>query len=237
VLEEKTVRLEIVSGTERAPLDVSVARVICAGFSGRSQDDVRAHVKELAELGMPAPESTPIFFKVSSYLATTATGITVLDRLTSGEVEFVLLFHGHDVYVTCGSDHTHREVERYSFAWSKQMHPKVMAGEVWRLSDLESHWDQLILRSWSTLSGVRRLYQEGPVSQIMEPERLLKEAERSAAMRRDGTVFFSGTIPTMGGLEYGDRFEFELYDPVRDRTIRHGYDVLLLDTAPAGAVI
>jgi hypothetical protein len=234
VLEEKTVRLQIVSGAERAPLDFSVARVVCAGFSGRSQDDVRAHVKELLELGMPAPESTPIFFNVSSYLATTASEITVLDRSTSGEVEFVLLFHDDDVYVTCGSDHTHREVERYSFRWSKQMHPKVMAGDVWRLSDLESHWDRLILRSWSTLSGgVRRLYQEGPVSQIMEPERLLKEAERRAAMRRDGTVLFSGTIPTIGGLEYADRFEFELYDPVRHRTIRHAYEVLQLDNAPA----
>ena len=82
---------------------------------------------------------------------------------------------------------------------------------------------------------MRRLYQEGCVSQIMEPEPLLHEADRHSTMRRDGTVFFSGTIPTIGGLEYADHFAFELHDPVRDRTIRHEYEVVQLDATPVGA--
>jgi hypothetical protein len=144
-------------------------------------------------------------------------------------VEFVLLFLNAETYVTCGSDHTHRELERYSIPGSKQMHPKVLATEVWKVSDVEAHWDQLVLRSWSTLGGVRRLYQEGTLSEVMEPAALLQQAERRYGnMRQDGTVFMSGTLATIGGLSYADHLEFELHDPVRNRTIRHAYDVSVL---------
>jgi len=230
VVEEKTLHLQLVTDARTVPLDVPARRLLCAGFSGRSQDAVQAHVRELAELGMPAPESTPIFINLSHYLASTATGITVFDRLTSGEVEFVLLFHGGETYLTCGSDHTHRELERYSIPGSKQMFPKILAADVWKASDVEDHWDRLVLRSWCTLDGTRRLYQEGDFSQIMRPEALFDEgARRFGNIRQDGTVFMSGTVPTIGGLAYADNLAFELHDPVRNRTIRHAYDVLVLD--------
>jgi len=112
VIDENILRLDVVTDSETSRLDFPVHRIICAGYSGRSRETVQEHVKELVALGMPAPETTPIFFQVSTYLATTGTGITVQDRLTSGEVEFVLLFGGGETYVTCGSDHTHRALER-----------------------------------------------------------------------------------------------------------------------------
>src|SRR5205085_12314136 len=122
------------------------------------------------------------------YLATTATGITLQDRLTSGEVEYVLMFQGDEPWVTCGSDHTHREMERHSVPAAKQMHCKVLAPVVWPLAELEDHWDRLMLRSWSTVDGVRKLYQEGPFSYILEPERLFQEGEdHHLTIRRDGT--------------------------------------------------
>jgi hypothetical protein len=44
----------------------------------------------------------------------------------------------------------------------------------------------------------------------------------------DGWVIFSGTTPTRIGLEYGQRFEFEMKDPILQRKIRHGYDIRVL---------
>lgn len=44
---------------------VDVVQVLNAGYAGRSQDDVAAHVAELAELGVPAPSVTPALYPVS----------------------------------------------------------------------------------------------------------------------------------------------------------------------------
>jgi hypothetical protein len=166
--------------------------------------------------------ATPIFFKVSTYLATTGTGITVQDGQTSGEAEFVLLFHQGEIYVTCGSDHTHRGLERYSIPGAKQMYPKIFAPDVWRLTDVEGHWDQLMLRSWATVGGVRKLYQQASLAHIMERDQLVEEAERYFKVRQDGTIFMSGTIPTVGGeLVYADHFSFEMHDPIRKATLGH----------------
>jgi hypothetical protein len=227
--EKRILRLQVAGNDQGTPLDFSVQGLICAGFSGRSQDAVEAHVKELAVLGHPVPDTTPFFFKLSHYLATDATTITVLDRRTSGEVEFVLLFHADGTYVTCGSDHTHRDMERHYVAGAKQMHPKVLATQAWRLVEVRDHWDRLMLRSWVTENGVKSLYQEGPLAEIMTPDDLLDRAERHyAGVRQEGTVFMSGTLPTKAGLVYADRFDFELEDPLRKRTIRHSYDIAVL---------
>jgi hypothetical protein len=230
MIEEKTLQFQVVSDEGTNPLNFPVNRIICAGYSGRSQDAVQEHVRELVALGMPAPDSTPIFFQVSNYLATTSTGVTVQERLTSGEVEFVLLFHNGQTYVTCGSDHTHRGLERYSIPGSKQMHPKILAKELWQFSDVEKNWDELTLRSWATVSGRRELYQEAPLSHILPPAQLIRDAEQRFKVREEGTIFMSGTLPTVGGhLVYADHFAFELQDSSRKRTIRHGYEVHILD--------
>jgi hypothetical protein len=44
----------------------------------------------------------------------------------------------------------------------------------------------------------------------------------------DGCAMFGGTFAAKGGIRPADRFEFELEDPVRKRTIRHAYDVITL---------
>src|SRR5215471_18571498 len=111
MIEEKSLSFQVWTASGTVELNFPVRRIICAGYSGRSQDAVMEHVRELAALGMPVPESTPIFFPVSEYLATTGTHVTVQDRFTSGEAEFVLLFCNGETYVTCGSDHTHRGLE------------------------------------------------------------------------------------------------------------------------------
>jgi hypothetical protein len=39
---------------------------------------------------------------------------------------------------------------------------------------------------------------------------------------------FGGTFAAKGGIRPASRFEIELEDPVRKRTIRHAYDVIEL---------
>ena len=55
--------------------------------------------------------------------------------------------------------------------------------------------------------------------------------ELAADWLSDGTAMFGGTLPAIGGIRPAERFEFELEDPVRRRSIRHGYDVLVLPMA------
>ena len=47
----------------------------------------------------------------------------------------------------------------------------------------------------------------------------------------DGSIMFCGTLLADGGIRPADRFEFELEDPVLNRTLSHGYDCLVLPVA------
>src|SRR5436853_4333036 len=114
MLETKTLRFRLAYDAETMELDIPIRHIICAGYSGRRQAAVQEHVQELIALGMPAPSSTPIFFKVSNYLATSTTDVTVQAKFTSGEVELVLVFHKGETSVTCGSDITYRGLEKDS---------------------------------------------------------------------------------------------------------------------------
>ena len=46
-----------------------------------------------------------------------------------------------------------------------------------------------------------------------------------------GVVLFSGTIGTIAGLVVGDSYEFQMTDPVLNRTIWHQYDCEILSGA------
>ncbi len=225
----ETIRFTLVDTATTRPLEFPVREVVLAGYSGRNQDDVESHFEELKELGLPAPDEAPIFFKVSTNLATTGERIEVQDGTTSGEVEFVLFFDEGSTYVTVGSDHTSRGFEKHSIPASKQMYPKILGRQAWNYADVSDHWDQLILRSWAHSGGSRNLYQESAVVTMMEPARLVELARDRVGMGESGCIFMSGTIPTVaGGMIYADRLEYELEDPVLGRKIQHEYDIVIL---------
>jgi hypothetical protein len=100
-----------------------------------------------------------------------------------------------------------------------------MQGALW-VGTGSDHWDRLVLRSHATIGGARVLYQQGLVSAMRHPEDLLARFDRNGLP--DGTLMFCGTLPVQGGLRPAHHFEFELEDPVKGRTIRHGYDVVSL---------
>ncbi len=141
----------------------------------------------------------PVIFPVLSHNITTADKIEVVGSKTSGEVEFVLLLDEGDVFVGVGSDHSDREVERYSIVKSKQLCHNVLSSQVWRYEDVESSWDDLLLQSWvkPTEGDEWSLYQKDLLGTIISAAELIHLVKsRLKDSKCDGLVIFSGTIPT-----------------------------------------
>ncbi|MBX9739662.1 MAG: DUF2848 domain-containing protein [Beijerinckiaceae bacterium] len=204
--------------------DVLVSQAIVAGWTGRDRVALEKHIKELEELGVARPASTPIYYRVSAARVTTDTKIQTTGAASSGEVEFVLAQWGGEMWVGVGSDHTDREVETYNVTVSKQMCEKPVAGEVWRFADVAGHWDRIILRSYIFENGARVLYQEGTVNAMLDPAVLIEGYAGKKALD-ENTIMLCGTFAAKGGIRPADVFEFEMEDPVLGRTIRHGYEL------------
>jgi hypothetical protein len=223
----RVLHLQLHEGSSAArAAQVTVHEAVIAGWTGRDAEGVEKHIRELEVLGVKRPATTPIFYRVAAARLTTASAIEVLGAQSSGEVEFVLLQSGGALWVGTGSDHTDREVEAYGVSVSKQMCEKPIAPSFWRFDEIAAHWDRLVLRSYATIGGERRLYQEGSVAAMRHPEDLIARYRKGGLA--DGTLMFCGTLAVHGGLKPAARFEFELADPVKGRSIEHGYDVLSL---------
>jgi hypothetical protein len=209
-------------------LKFAAQRLICAGWVGSDRKALQAHIDELADHGVPKPTRTPIFLNFSPYLITTSDRIDVVTGESSGEVEFVILKSGERLLVGVGSDQTDRGLEKHSIPGSKQMYAKVMAPIVWPYEEVRDHWDQIVIRSWMTQSGNRRLYQEDSLAAILSAGKLLELLPTDDGLPTDELVLFSGTIATKFGLAFGESFEIEMEDPVLERTIQHGYRIRVL---------
>jgi hypothetical protein len=214
----------------RTPLTLSIGQCVIAGWTGRDPVARDKHIRELEELGIAPPASTPIYYRCAARRLTTDGIIECTGGESSGEVEFVLLSSGGKTYVGVGSDHTDRKVETYNITVSKQMCDKPLAPLIWDLADVEAHWDQIILRSWATIQGERVLYQEGALSGMLPVSELIKKGFDSAALP-EATAMFGGTFAAKGGIRPADRFDFEMEDPVLKRKIGHGYAVKKLHIA------
>lgn len=212
--------LMLVSGGEERTAAVTVRHAIIAGWTGRDPVAVEKHIKELEELGVPRPASTPIYYRVAASRITTAPQIQVTGTESSGETEFVLLKHDGRLWVGVGSDHTDRKVETYNITVSKQMCEKPMAHTFWTLDDVRDHWDRLELRSW-TADG--ELYQEGSVAAMRMPDELMTQYAGKGLP--DDAVMFCGTLAAIGGVRPSPQFSFELNDPVLGRKIAHAYEI------------
>ena len=212
--------LMLVSGGEERTAAVTVRHAIIAGWTGRDPVAVEKHIKELEELGVPRPASTPIYYRVAASRITTAPQIQVTGTESSGETEFVLLKHDGRLWVGVGSDHTDRKVETYNITVSKQMCEKPMAHTFWTLDDVRDHWDRLELRSW-TADG--ELYQEGSVAAMRMPDELMTQYAGKGLP--DDAVMFCGTLAAIGGVRPSPQFSFELNDPVLGRKIAHAYEM------------
>ena len=192
--------------------------LIIAGWTGRDEAALQKHIRELEEIGVKPPKTTPIFYRVAASLFTYADQIQVSGPDTSGEVEFVLL-QDRELRVALGSDHTDRKAETIGVSLSKQLCAKPVSTESWRYDEVKPHWGKLVLRSWSD----GELYQEGPVTAMRSPEDLMSRYPLKA-----GFAMFCGTLAAKGGIRPGRLFRMELDDPVRKRRLTHEYRVEVL---------
>jgi 2-keto-4-pentenoate hydratase/2-oxohepta-3-ene-1,7-dioic acid hydratase in catechol pathway len=81
-----------------------------------------------------------------------------------------------------------------------------------------------VLRSWADGD----LYQEAEVASMLAPPELIAGYSGGSTTLPEGTVMFSGTIATHGGLRPAAKFRFELHDPVLGRTLSHEYSIRTL---------
>lgn len=199
---------------------MQVQHLIIAGWTGRDEAALRQHMRELEEIGVKPPRTTPVFYRVAASLLTTAEEIQVSGPDSSGEVEFVLLQKADGLWVTVGSDHTDRKAETIGVSLSKQLCAKPVARDAWRFAEVKPHWDKLVLRSWA--DGA--LYQEGPVTAMRAPEELMQKY----GGLRPSTAMFCGTLAAQGGIRPANRFRIELDDPVLKRKLAHEYTIKVL---------
>ena len=221
-------RMEFVlqAGGTASTVSFEVRRLINAGYTGRDQEAVRHHIEELKAHGVPAPESTPTMYAKPASLLSQGPTIEVLGGHTSGEAEFVLLIRGGRVLVAAGSDHTDRELEKVSIEKAKMMCPNVVSREVWDLAEVRDGWDEIVLRGYATAGGRRLLYQEAPLAKMMTPGDLMALATSRTDGDLEGLALFSGTLAMLGGeIVFGERFEVELADARRGRTLRCDYRI------------
>lgn len=201
-----------------------------AGWAGRDQLAVRKHIEELAQLGVPAPETVPAVFPVARHLLLSDAEVQVIDAATSAEVEYVLLIQPESLLVTVGSDHSDRALETHSVVKAKNACPNVMANRAWPWEEVADHFDQLELSCDVLRAGKFVAYQKGTTADLLPPQHWLEWlAERGLGQGSGRSVaFFSGTIPAEEGLVPGEAYRIRLYDPVLRREIVHTYSVRVL---------
>ncbi len=216
-----------IAGDRFDHVGVEIETLVIAGWAGRDAGAIEHHIEELAALGIPRPSKTPLYYRVAAQTLTQRSRLTVLGPDTSGEVEPVVVAMADGLWIGIGSDHTDRKAEASGIALSKQLCGKPIGNQLWLYSDVEGHWDELVLRSRATIGGERVLYQESPVSSLRKPSDLI-EHYAAAKMLEAGSLMFCGTPGAISGIRPGTRFEMELIDPVLHRSLSHSYDIDIL---------
>jgi hypothetical protein len=225
----KSFAVESRQGVDRVTLlwDACVA----VGYAGRNQESVAAHVRELAELGVPVPSRIPSMYWIDPERITDGSELFVVGDETSGEVEFFLASdEAGRWYVALASDHTDRKLEAVSVSKAKQICTKAVSSTVWPLDELEDHWDDLILES-RVADGNEPFseYQRGRTGLLLPPETLLALSKEDLPYEATRFALFSGTIPLSAKeTRFASRWELLLSDPVLGRELRGAYRVRVL---------
>ena len=206
-------------------LTAELNRAVAAGYTGRDQALVQAHVDELAEQGIAPPPHIPMLFPVLPTLVTNAETVAVVGENSTPEIEIALFQSGGKTYLTVASDQTDRVVEAQDITLSKNVCPKIVGREAWLLSEISEHIGELTL---TARCGDVRL-QHGALSMMMAPEAILDFVDAHDGPEREGRIVFSGTVPTDAQPPKGPvTIELELADPVFKRRILHNYRLQVL---------
>ena len=213
---------------ENETTEIRIDNLVIAGWTGRDVVALESHIAELQEVGVPRPSSIPCFYRVAAENLTHNEQLQFLGNTSSGEVEFILIGTDDGMLIGVGSDHTDREVEKFSVPVSKQMCLKPISKTVWQYKNVDDHFDDLLLRAWTTENGEKKLYQEGNVTAMRPPAELIELYLPGKTILPSRTAMYCGTLAAIGGIRSGERFDLELEDPVLGQKINHGYEVITL---------
>lgn len=229
---DNVLELYLNGDTTVAPVRYTVKEIINAGYTGRNQAAVQAHIDELKAVGVPAPDKIPTYYTKAARLLTTDDGFYAVDKENTGECEYVLLIaEDGKIYVGVGSDHTDRALERTNIPKAKQMCPNFISRNIWRYEDVKDNWDKMEMRSW--INGNRStLLQETTLDAFMTPEDLMERVKVLCGGKLEpGTVIFSGTVGGLiEGYPFSDNFEVELLNPANGEKLVCKYDIKLIKT-------
>lgn len=211
-----------------APLDIDFANLVVAGWTGRDEGAIRHHIEELAALGVAPPSATPLYYRVSADLLTTAPGIQVVGGESSGEVEPMAVQAGGRRFIGLASDHTDRALEAHSVALSKQVCAKPCAAELWPWEEVADRLDSILLQSWIEENGEWVLYQEGTLAAIRPFADLIEGAGLDRLAAEGPVAMLCGTFGAKGGVRPAARFRMAMTDPETDRRIECEYRMTAL---------
>lgn len=211
-----------------APLPLDLTHLIVAGWTGRDADAIAHHIAELAELGVPAPSDTPLYYRVSAPLLTDAPLIEAVGGASSGEVEPLIVEANGKRYLGLASDHTDRALEAHSVAMSKQVCAKPCALELWEWDEVAERLEEIELESWIEEGGDWVPYQSGTIASI-RPLTELIAGSRLSELAKDGPVaMLCGTFGAKGGVRPAAKFRMQMRDPKTGRSITHEYETRTL---------
>lgn len=209
-------------------LEADISSVVVAGWAGRDLAAIEHHIEELAAIGVPRPSAVPLYYRIAHNQLTQDARVQVVGDASSGEVETFVFAVDGELYVGIASDHTDRKLEAVSVALSKQVCVKPVGRQVWRYADVAGHWDELVIRSRIQENGKTVLYQEGTLDSLRNPLDLIAGYTGGEKTLAPGVGMTCGTVAAIGGIRPSAVFEMELYDPRRQRTLAHRYDVEIL---------
>lgn len=210
-------------GRER---DLEIGRVYNLGFTIRDPEKMQRHLDEVTGVHIDWPKRPPVIFPISAWATLTSADVPVQYGRTSGEIEIVTIVTGDGLLVGVGSDHTDRALEATDIPWGKQVAPNVLAPTVWRWSDVADHWDEVLLESY--VDG--ELYQRATVAEFWTPPEMADSVVGRVPDVPGARVLFSGTVVSLKEeLDFGRSWSLRMSDPATGRTIRHDYQVTVLE--------
>lgn len=197
-----------------------------AGYTGRDQATVKAHIDELREQGVEAPGNIPTLFSVPTYMNLQRDHVEVEHAKTSGEVEWALIYRGSDqpALLTVASDHTDRALEAYDVTSAKQISPNILGSQAWDFDDVAGEFDEIVMRSRVHADDGWTLLQEGTIGDLISPadwiDRLADNGRLTA-----GIAVLGGTVPMLApDKQFAQKWEVSLERPGGDAIVRT-YDV------------
>lgn len=200
-----------------------IKHLVVAGWTARDHQAVQIHIDELAEIGVAPPSTVPLYYRASNLLLTQHELVEVVGSDSSGEVEPLIIKQDGKFWLGIGSDHTDRELEAHSVAFSKQICPKPVSKVLWAFDEVQDHLDQLEMKSWLDEGEGWTLYQTGTLAAIRPLTELIEKADL-----QDDSAMLCGTFAAIGGVRRTPKFRMSLHDPVLNRTIEAEYQTIEL---------